>query len=205
MTTFDIETTDRAPDVDLPQRVGRALWAPMLAMALLAFGAGIVLAFVRASALASGDATAAAALGHLVPAAMFLGFAAVFAAISFAIARILGEFRIGGGTVQETAGTRVRTLRRPPTARAFIVLMAMAMMLILGAVTFHAAVAVAIYSGNASVLAVTERWAVYLEAARRLGVAVYLFAIALGLATIITVLRFQSVRLPQVADEVRSA
>jgi hypothetical protein len=59
---------------------------------------------------------------------MAIGFAAVFAAISFAIARILGAFRKGGGDVQEAAGTEVRTLKMPLTAKLFIAVMAMGMM-----------------------------------------------------------------------------
>src|SRR5574337_1374622 len=61
--------------------------------------------------------------GVAVPAAMFLGFARVFAANSFAIARILDVLRTRGGPIQETAGRPVQTLEVPFLAKAFIVLM----------------------------------------------------------------------------------
>ncbi len=201
---FRYHETERALGRNLPQRIGNVLWAPMLVMALMAFPLGVVLGAIRAAAVAGGGSERAiAALGHFVPAANFLGFAAAFSAISFAIAKILGEFRVGGGALQEAAGRRVKTLAMPGTAKVFIGLMAMAMMVLLATVVLHVVAGVAIAGGSASALAGAERWGVWLEAVRRLGVALYLFAIALGLATIITVLRFQAVRLRELPEEVR--
>jgi len=202
--TFDIETTDHALNRNLPQRVGGKLWKPMLVMALMGFAVGTVLAAVRANAIANGDAASTVvSLQHFVPAAMFIGFASVFAAISFAIARILGEFRTGGGAVQESAGVPVETLRMPPTAKAFIGLMAMAMMIILVGVVAHLIIGAQIASGDTAALANSEQWAIWLEGVRRVGVALYLFAIALGLGTIIHVLRFQAIRIRELATEAR--
>ena len=83
------------------------LWAPMLLMAVMAFPIAAVLGIVRASLAANGDSPdTAAALGQVVTGVMFIGFASVFAAIVFAIARILGALRTGGGEI-----------RRPPAAR----------------------------------------------------------------------------------------
>lgn len=200
--TFDIETSDHAQGPNLPQRVGGKLWKPMLVMALMGFAVGSVLAAVRATAIANGDAASTiVSLGHFVPAAMFVGFASVFAAISFAIARILGEFRTGGGAVQESAGVPVETLRMPSTAKAFIGLMAMAMMTILAAVVAHIVIGAQVASGDTAALADSEQWAIWLEGARRFGTALYLFAIALGLGTIIHVLRFQAIRIYELASE----
>jgi len=200
--TFDIETTDHAQGPNLPQRVGTKLWKPMLVMALMGFAVGSVLAAIRASAIANGDAVSTiVSLQHFVPAAMFVGFASVFAAISFAIARILGEFRTGGGAVQESAGMPVETLNMPPTAKAFIGLMAMAMMTILAAVVAHIVIGAQVASGNATALADSEQWAIWLEGVRRFGTALYLFAIALGLGTIIHVLRFQAIRIRELATQ----
>lgn len=188
---------------NLPQRVGRRLWLPMLLMALMAFPVGLVLGAVRGDEIATGgDADTIAALGHLVPGFMFLGFASVFGAISFAVARILGAFRKGGGEVQEAAGvSEVQTLRMPWTAKAFIAGMMMAMTTLVAAVVLHFVAAAAAASGGASTLADSEQWAVWLEGVRRIGVAVYLFSILLGLASIVTVLRFQSVRIGELAAE----
>lgn len=201
---FDVELSATALGPNLPQRIGRLLWAPMLVMGLMAFPIGLAVAVVRAGAVADGgDPALAAALGQLGPAAMFLGFAAVFAAISFAIARILGEMRFGGGRIQEAAGRTVHTLRMPLTGYAFLGAMAMGMMLILGGVVGHLVVGAGILGGNATLLAQGESWGIWLEAVRRMGVVVYLVAIALGLGTIVTVLRFQATRVRELAVEPR--
>jgi hypothetical protein len=128
----------------------------------------------------------------------------VFAAISFAVARILGVFRDGGGRVQETLGVKVHTLKMPATAKAFVGLMMMAMMAILVAVVIHFVTAVGTAAGTISV-ADSESTAIALEAVRRLGVAVYLVAIALGLATITKVLRFQAIRLRELPGHTNQA
>ncbi len=44
------------------------------------------------------------------------------------------------------------------------------------------------------------RWAVNLEGIRRIGEAMYLFRILLGLATIIRVPRFQAIRIREIAS-----
>lgn len=202
---FDVEVSERALGYNLPQRLGRALWLPMLAMALMAFPAGVVLGAVRADAIATGGSEKTiAALGQFAPAASFLGFAAVFAAISFAIARILGAFRAGGGQVQEAAGHGVQTLRMPVTARIFIAVMGLAMMTLLGAVVLHAIVGASIAGDSAYALGHSTQWSFWLEGARRIGIALYLLAIAFGLASIITVLRFQAVRIRELPEEAPS-
>ena len=201
-TEFATETTTSAPEANLPQKAGRRLWGPMFLMALVGFAVGLILAIVRANEISTGgDADTIAGLGQLVPGFMFLGFASVFAAISFAIARILGAFREGGGRVQEAVGVKVKTLQMPTTAKVFIVLMAMAMMLILAAVVLHWILGGAILGGSASALANSQEYGVYLEAARRFGAALYLFAIAFGLASIIQVIRYQSIRIREVVAD----
>jgi hypothetical protein len=79
-------------------------------------------------------------------------------------------------------------------------LMAMGMMLIVGAVVLHLIVGTLIATGNDSTLANAEEWSIWLEAARRFGVSTYLFSILLGLATIILVLRFQTVRIREIVS-----
>lgn len=199
---FNVESSSHPLGPNLPQRLGRRLWAPMLLMAVMAFPVGLVLGFVRSDLVAgSGDPAAIAALDHFIPAAMFLGFATVFAAISFAIARILGVLRQGGGQVRQAAGRIVHTPRMPRTGWAFIGLMAMAMMVVLAGVAGHLIVGGSIAAGSASLLAQSDGWAIWLEGIRRIGVALYLVAIALGLATIIGALRFQAIRLRELPTE----
>jgi hypothetical protein len=197
---FNTETTAAAPDRIMPQKAGNTLWRPMFVMALMGFAIGFILAIVRSSMISAGDdPLQIAAYGQYVAAAMFFGFAAVFAAISFAIAKILGEFRVGGGSVQEAAHSDVKTLKMPGTAKAFIGLMAMAMMIILAAVVLHVVAGVNIAAGDWSAVQ-AEQWTIWLEAARRFGVVLYLLAITLGLVTIAKVIRFQTFRLREVAD-----
>jgi len=201
---LELEVSPRAPRANLPQRAGKLLWAPMLAMALMAFPVALLLGFVRSAAVGEGtDPAAIAALGHLGPAFMFIGFASVFAAISFAIARILGVFRVGGGQVQEIAGRSVKTLKMPLTAKVFLGLMMVAMMAILLPVIAHIAIGLAILGGNADALADSETWFAWLEGVRRIGTATFLLAIAFGLATIIEVLRFGASRLLELPAEAR--
>lgn len=203
-TTFRYDVSPRALRLNLPQRIGTALWLPMLVMALMAFPVGVVLAGIRANEVATGGSPdTIAALGHFVTAANFVGFASVFAAISFAIAKILGVFRTGGGELQEAAGRTVETLKMPATAKAFIGLMAMAMMTLVGAVVLHVIAGVAIVGDSAYALAKSEQWSIWLEGARRFGIATYLLAIAFGLGSIITVLRFQAVRIRELPHEVK--
>lgn len=202
-TTTDLtfEVAAKNPGFNGSQKLGRALWAPMWLMALMGFIAAIIAAGVRADAIATGATEATiASQGHLVTGLMFIGFSSVFAAISFAVARILGVFRDGGGQVQEAVGVKVHTLRTPATAKAFIGLMMMVMMAIVVAVILHFTTAAGVSAGTISV-ADAETTAITLEAVRRLGVAVYLVAIALGLATITKVLRFQAVRLRELPGQ----
>ena len=199
---FDIVTSAGSLGRNMPQRLGRALWFPMWVMAVMAFTVGFILAIVRANEIASTspDADTIAQLQHVVAGFMFIGFASVFAAISFAIARILGEFRKGGGDVQEATGRTVHTLKMPLTAKLFMLTMAMAMMTIIGAVILHFIFAADIDNTQASLLDSEERFIV-LEGVRRVGIAMYLISFMLGLGTIIKVLRFQAIRIRELPGE----
>ncbi len=189
-----VKVSDHSPGYNFPQKMGRALWAPMWVMALMSFAIGFILAIVRADAVAGGSSEVTIArLNHLVPGFMFLGFMAVFAAVSFAIARILGAFRKGGGEVQEAAGRSVETLEMPVTAKVFMAGMMMGMMAILIPVIIHFVIAAGLDSGSNFVAA--EQAGIWLEGVRRMGVGLYLLAITFGLGTIITVLKFQADRI----------
>lgn len=203
MTTsadFATEASTRSLGENFPQKMGRRLWLPMFLMAIMAFPVALVLSWVRAAEIASAspDSETIATLGQLIPAVQFIGFAAVFAAISFAIARILGRFRTGGGEIQEAAGSEVRTLHMPATARIFMLAMMMGMMTIIVAVVLHFVVTANITAWSAASI---ETWSEALEGIRRLGVGLYLFGITFGLGTIIHVLRFQSIRIREIAEQ----
>ncbi|RDI74025.1 hypothetical protein Gocc_2122 [Gaiella occulta] len=70
----------------------------------------------------------------------------------------------------------------------------------LGASIIHLVVAATVNGGSTS-LADSDKWFVVLEGVRRIGVALYLFAILLGLATISRVLLFQTARVRELPDE----
>jgi len=198
---FEVETSTRSLGYNLPQRLGRLLWFPMFLMALMFFGAGMALGIARANEISdAGAADTIATLQHVQAGLMFLGFVSVFSAISFAIARILGQFRAGGGEVQAAAGRTVQTLKMPGTAKVFLMLMMVAMMTIVVASILHFVFAADIENTPASLADAEDRFIV-LEGVRRIGTAIFLFGILLGLATIIRVLRFQAVRMRQLPDE----
>ena len=202
---FSVTTSDRALGLNLPQRMGRALWIPMLLMGVMAYPVAVILGAVRANLVANGtttsDAATAAALGQYTTAVMFFGFASIFAAIVFAIARILGAFRTGGGGVQQTSGRRVLTLAMPATAKAMVVLMMMLLLAVVVHVILGINVNTAVLNGDEASVTTIKSWATWIEGVRRLGVAVYLVSIALGLATIVQVIRFQSARILELPEE----
>ncbi|MFQ5382474.1 MAG: hypothetical protein ACE5EF_12765 [Dehalococcoidia bacterium] len=202
---FNTVESDRSLGRIAPQKVGGILWAPMVLMGIMAFTAGIIVAIVRANEIdVAGAADTIAGLKHVGAGLMFIGFASVFAAIDFAIARILGEFRAGGGEVQEAAGRKVQTLAMPATAKLFLVTMMMGMMTILTAVVLHFIFAADI-SNTAASLEDAEQRFIILEGIRRAGVAVFLLSFLLGLASIIQVIRFQAVRIRELPAEAKRA
>ncbi|HYZ98257.1 MAG TPA: hypothetical protein VE575_05860, partial [Acidimicrobiales bacterium] len=73
-------------------------------------------------------------------------------------------------------------------------------MAILLGVVIHFIAAGAIASDAARV-ARSDQWFAWAEAIRRLGIVMYLTSIAFGLATIIQILRFQSVRVRELPSE----
>jgi hypothetical protein len=198
---FDLERSKHSLGYNLPQRIGRVLVLPMLAMAVMAFAAGVVLGIVRADDISSGSSPdTIETLRHVSTGFMTLGFAAVFGAISFAIARILGQFRKGGGDLQEASGRVVETLKMPLTAKAFLAVMAMAMMTLVGVAVAHFVFAADV-TGSASSLDLSEERFTVLQGIRVFGIATYLAAIVLGLATIIRVIRFQTIRVRELPRE----
>ena len=206
---YSVTSGDRAPGLNMPQKTGKALWLPMLVMGVMAYPVAVIMGAIRADLVANGkgiaDAAQAASLGQYTTAVMFLGFTFIFGAIVLAIARILGAFRTGGGAVQQTSGRRVLTLAMPATAKAMLGLMMMAMMMLLFAVVTHVILGInlntAVETGDAASVTTIASWSTWIEGVRRLGVAVYLVSIALGLATIVQVIRFQTKRILELPDE----
>jgi len=196
---FHTVASDHTLGENVPQRVGNKLWLPMFAMAIMGCAVGIVLAIVEASTSRS-EAETIQTLGHLVPAFMFIGFLGVFSAITFAVARILGVLRRGGGEVQEVAHSEVQTLRMPGTAKAMLGFMMMGMMVMGAGIVTNFVGAVSFDGLTAAELADSSAVAAAASGLRRMGVGLYLTGIAFGLGTIIEVLRFQAIRIREVAQ-----
>ncbi len=201
---------------NLVQTLGHYLWAPTTLMGvMLVFTAfGFAIARSQLSVDLSEEFTPLRkanfeTLGHLIPGFMFLGFAMIFAGISFAIARILGAFRVGGGLVQEAIGKGIKTPVMPITAWIFLMGMMMAMMILIFTFAGHIYAAVQAHdawinatgpgAANEGLLGRAETWSTWLEGLRRFAVGLYLVSIAFGLATIIKVIRFQTLRIKELA------
>lgn len=202
---FLVEVSTGNPGLNLPQRMGKALWLPMFAMGIMAFPIAVIIGVIAANAASDGDTATAVGLGHLGTGVMFIGFMSVFSAVVFAVARILGAFREGGGTVQGAAGRRILTLVMPMTAKIMLVLMAMGMMLLIFGIVAEFVLAstasTAVTNGDAASLQTAESWSAWITGVRRFGNAVYLLAIAFGLYTIVNVIRLQSRRIRELGDE----
>lgn len=217
---FRVKTSARSLGFNTVQKVGRILALPMFAMGLMVITAGLIVGIVRASDIsdaASGAAGGFGGAGALDAAALadaediealrqvqqgliFAGLASLLAGISFAIARILGQFRDGGGNIQEAAKRTVVTLKRPWTAWGFLMLMMMGMMTVLVAAALHFIYAGDVEATAASLTESADRFAV-LAGVERLGIGMLLAGIALGLGTIPFVLRFQAMRVRELPEE----
>ena len=210
--------TDTPPGRLLPHIMGHYLWAPMALMGImLVFTAfGLAIARTQLAVDLSEEFTGLRkanfeTLGQLIPGFMFLGFALIFAGISFAVARILGVFRTGGGLVQAAVGKGIKTPVMPMTAWIFLMGMMMAMMILAFTFAGHIYAAVQAHdawinattggvAGNEAALGRADTWGTWLEGLRRFGVGLYLTSIAFGLATIIKVIRFQTLRIKELAQ-----
>ncbi len=209
--------SDRPPGRNMAQTMGHFLWGPMTLMGMMlvatAFGMAIARSLLAVDLSEEFTGLRKAnfeTLGQLIPGFMFLGFAMIFAGISFAIARILGAFRVGGGLVQEAVGKGIKTPVMPITAWILLMGMMMAMMVLIFTFAGHIYAAVQAHDAwinatgpggaNEVFLGRAETWGTWLEGLRRFAVGLYLVSIAFGLATIIKVIRFQTLRMKELAQ-----
>jgi hypothetical protein len=165
----------------------------------MAFPIAVILGILRAAAVDDGNLSDAATLAHVTAGVMFIGFFGTFNGIVFAIARILGAFREGAGGVQEAARKRVFTLVMPLSAKLMLVFMMMGAMMLMFGIVAEFVIAAAV-DGTASDQT-AESWGTWVEGLRRLGVATYLLSFSLGLYTIVNVIRLQSRRIRELADD----
>jgi hypothetical protein len=177
----------RTPGPLLVHRMARVMWAPMLAMGLMAVVGGLVVSIVQASSSSASDFET---LGAWVQGLQFLGEGLILAGISFLLGTILASLRAGGGEAQEALGLTVKTLRMPRTAKLFVGLMMVGVMV--------AGAQFALYLVAAYGDVDTAVWLAWLAPLRELGLGLLLSGIVLALATIGTVLGFQFDRIKEI-------
>lgn len=213
-----VTTSDRGSGYTLAQHMGTYLWLPMLVMGFMAigtaFGLGIAQGAIGADLFERFDAADKAnfeTLGVLSSGFVVLGIGLLLSAISFALARIAGIFRVGGGQVQEAAGSEVQTLAMPWTAWAFLMLMMMGLMIVIAGFIVHVVAAANVHDAwidatgpdgaIPSKLGLAQTLTTWAGPVARFGVATLFTGIAFMLATIVRILRFQANRLKELADQ----
>jgi hypothetical protein len=180
--------TSSAPGPLPIHRVARVLWAPMLAMGLMAVGIGLVLSLIQSGTSDAGDFRD---LSAWVQGTQFLGEGFLLGGISFLLGTILAAIREGGGEVQESLGIPVQTLRMPLSAKAFVALMATGMMVMMAQFVFYIV---------ATGVDDPAPWFAWLGPLRELGLGLLLAGIVLALYTIGTVLGFQFHRIRSIVE-----
>jgi len=165
-------------------RMAQTMWAPMLAMGAMALGIGTAVSFAWA-----GNETDVA-LGAWTQGLQFLGEALLLSGIAMLLGSTLRALREGGGSVQESLGLGVVTLKMPVTAKIFVFLMATGLMLGIAQFIGHIVVAGGVDQPAA--------WFAWLGPLRELSLGLILAGIVMALVTIGNVLAFQFNRICQI-------
>jgi hypothetical protein len=167
-------------------KMANTMWGPMLLMGVMSVVAGLFVSWVWAANVGTSTGLGAKAWTQGL---QFLGEGLVLSSISFLLASILSGLREGGGEVQEALGVRVMTLKMPPMAKGFIVLMMMGLMVEIAQFGLY------IYISTFNDLARYTLWSSWLGPFREFGLGLLLAGIILALATIATALGFQFSRI----------
>ena len=176
--------TDDPPKLLPIHRLARFMWRPSLVMGAMALIVGLISSFVWADESVGTESFRQA--GAWTQGVIFLGEAFLLSGIAFLLGTILAGLREGGGEVQHSLGLPVTTLKMPGTAKAFVVLMMMGMML--GIAQF---VGYVVAIGFADNPASFTTWLNVLGPLRELSLGLILAGVVLALVTIGNVLRFQ--------------
>lgn len=168
--------------------MAKLLWLPMLVMGAMAVLVGLVLSGVAAGQEAGSEAFRQ--LWAWTQGVQFLGEGLVLSGIAFLLGAILAGLRAGGGEVQESVGAPVKTLVMPASAKAFIALMMVGMMLAVGQLVGYGVAA-----GAAGDPIGFASWSAWLGPLREVALGILLSSIVLALYTISKVLGFQFARI----------
>lgn len=163
---------------ELPiHKMAKTMWAPMAVMGAMAVMIGLIVSFVWSS---NGSLAASSWTQGL----QFLGEGMLLSSISFVLGTILWAMRTGGSEVQASLGVKIKTLKMPVTAKVFVALMMMGLMVSIAQFVLYIALA----GGAAANVAAWQAW---LGPFRELGLALILTGITMALVTIGNVLNFQ--------------
>jgi len=173
-----------APESLAIHTMAKRMWGPMLVMGYMAVLAGLVVSFVWA-----GD-PADVALASWTQGLQFLGEGLLLAGISFLLGTILASLREGGGEVQVALGLTVKTLNMPKTAKVFVGLLALGVMVSMLQFVLYLVVANGV--GNPAA------WLAWLGPLREVGLGLILSAVVMALVTIGDVLGFQFDRIKEI-------
>ncbi|MEE8421992.1 MAG: hypothetical protein V3S31_04355 [Dehalococcoidia bacterium] len=184
--------TETAPPALLIHRIAPKAWAPMVVMGVMLVAAGLAVSLIQVGEDDLSVGGTFSDLGAWVQGLQFLGEAMLLAGISFLLGSILGTLRGGGGEVQESMGLTVKTLKMPPSAKLFMAIMMMGMMVAMAQFVLYIVAA-----GQDDPTA----WYAWLGAFRELGLALLLLGIVMALYTIGTVLNFQFHRMREIVTE----
>ena len=161
----------------------------MLLMGVMAVAIGFVLSLIQSG---TADSTNFRDLGAYVQGLQFMGEGLVLSGISFLLGTILASLRSGGGEVQESLGVTVKTLKMPASAKLFVLLMMMGMMLSIVQFVLYIVATGVDHPGT---------WFTWLGPLRELSLGLLLSGIVLALYTIGTVLGFQFTRIRELVTE----
>ena len=192
-TTYGAATASADIPKPLPiHRMARTLWGPMIAMGIMLVLAGLGTSFVWAANV--GTRTGAGAQAWTAG-LQFLGEGFLLSGISFLLGTILASLREGGGQVQQALCLSVKTLKMPATAKVFIMLMMVGLMLAMLQFVLYLVV---VYGEPDRSLQSYVAWLAWLGPLRELSLGLLLAGVVMALVTIGNVLGFQFDRIKEI-------
>lgn len=228
---------EKAKSMTMMQSMASKMWAPFLVMGFMIVVVSLIIGAINAGVAAdyfafdketrdlagtgsdiAQDKAFVEATKAWLPGFKFLGMGMILGGITFALATILGNLRVGGGRVQDAIGKGTMVIKPPMTARVFPMLMMMGIMLLIATFIIsivQAAIAADYWdhsiatqlntaqSGSdlLSDLGTINAIGAWLAPLKFVGLAMLLTGITLALVTIVKVLRFQTTRVVELLGD----